>query len=259
MKEAHDFRSEAVQVSKQILAAKRIRLDEPDLTKAQMSVCVPAAGDPQALRRTVIVRLLLLLVLGFSGLIAGAVIAKFVVKLDDAGSKQISPMLIVAVCCTICGIASMCSAVWVQKQTVRRYLERVGAIRPTLSPAELIFVSIEDAQSYQKPKLVPEDVAALHLDSERRMISAEGFSHRYVVCAQDVLAAKLANTRGSQGVRLDIAIGGTDTVLSLVIEYSSLKMNLKRTLLPASRTRLASVFEKTMGITVERAGRGFAF
>lgn len=259
MNDVHDFRSEAVEASKQVLAAKRIRLDEPDLTKAQTSVCVPAAGDPQALRRTVIVRSMLLLVLGFGGLTAGAVIAKFVVKLDSPGSKQISPMLIVAMCCSICGIASMCSAVWVQKQTVRRYLERIGAIRQTVSPSEMIFVSIEDAHSYQKPKLVPEDVAALHLDAERRMISAEGFSHRYVIRAQDVLAAQLANTRASQGVRLDVAIGDTDTVLSLVMEYSSIKMNLKKQFLPGSRTRLAAVLEQTMGIAIERAGRGFAF
>ena len=240
-----DFRNEATQISLAAIAARGVSPERGDLSTVGISLCVPAPGDAARFRKSMGRRMLLLTILGVGGVAFGG-IAAFAEKhgMTGAHGDQISPLLAVGLAASVGGIALMVSAVAVQRRAILRHLQSNSASRPAFAgPEKPIVVSVENPETFERIKLVTEDVAALYPDASRRLIVMEGFSHRYVIRGDDVVFAYPRSAQSSHGVVIAFRVAGSDRMLSLILVYNSAGMELKRQTIGMSRPKLADILE----------------
>jgi hypothetical protein len=246
-----DFREAAVEVSRRVLAARRVSdVDRADLSKLGASLCISAPGDPAKFRRKLGVRLIVLTVLGFGGALAGWLIMKFSGSGNESVAEPMRPMTWVGVAATLCGMISLLSALGVQRRAIVRHLNQNALLRGAAPARDAIIVSVEDPLTFQNLKLVADDVAEMSIDAARRLAVIEGFSHRYVIRGEDVIDCYSAQGPSESGVEIVYRIG--EVRLSLVLIYNSLFIAFRRKLHLLRRNPIATKLEEGLGIRVRK-------
>jgi hypothetical protein len=79
------------------------------------------------------------------------------------------------------------------------------------------YVGLEDGDTYQKTKLLPEDQGVCLLDCERQRLLIEGCTHRYVIYGKDVSCIEAVSAYSLSGVLLDFTVGGGDLKVMLSV------------------------------------------
>jgi hypothetical protein len=211
-----DFRAAAAVESERLLTDLQRdtsnRLADP--IEAGISYCLPVLGLGRDAMKRFALASVLALVCGLGGLIVGALIGA---KPEILGGGRDDWWIIaIAVAFSVTGIASLLSSSVVQRWLVRRSVRaRIGEVRRFDGPAP-INVGIEDSRTYSKMKVVPEDLAVIVLHPENRCLQIEGVCYRYLVYADDVVAADQLTIPQGQACRLHYAVGEEVVSLALV-------------------------------------------
>jgi hypothetical protein len=214
-----DFRDAAVAASDGILSQWRqdsgASGDAADPVESGFSYCVKADADGRSVMRQLKRKTLAALILAF-GLIIFAI---FPSRADSLAKKRGTPynetaLVTLGACGVLGGMTALFYGVTVHSRLVRRVardrisVEREGASRPTI-------ITIEDGQTFEKPKAVPEDIGAVILHPASRCIQIEGVTHRYMIHADDVLEADCRKTPTSRALVIEYAIGATSLRVAL--------------------------------------------
>lgn len=203
-------------------------------------------GDAQALRNFGYM-VLMRLILGFVGLVGGALLA-LLDQRTNQGNDEISTWLILGACCSISGILILSSNGFFQRRFVRRHLAmRYDDLASRATYGSPICIGIENAETFSKMKFVPEDLGYLALDPARQMVIIEGVLYRYVVCSADVQRVEQVTGGASSATAIDYAVG--DTVLKIALQYDSLWHEFKRQTIGAKDPLVARIRE-TLGIEI---------
>lgn len=234
-----DFRQPAAEESARIVAANGGTIP------SDCSLCLRTPdGDAGALRRfgySVVVRL----VLGIVGLASGAIIAAVSERGKEA-SDEVSLLLILAGCCSVGGILILLSNVSSQRRFVRRQLAmRYDDLVSRAAYGKPLCVGVENADTFSKMKIVPEELGFLVLDPARCMLTVEGILHRYIVFGKDVLDVKQVRGAKSSATVVEYAIG--ETSLKIAIQYDSIWHEFKRQTIGAKDPLIARIRE-TLGL-----------
>jgi hypothetical protein len=70
-------------------------------------------------------------------------------------------------------------------------------------------VGVEPAETYHRVKLLADEVGVLRHDVAGRRLLIDGLSHRYLICAPDVVKMELGSVKLGSGVRLDVRVGSS--------------------------------------------------
>jgi hypothetical protein len=186
-----DFRDDAVAASEALLAQRGGHAADP--LDAHVSFCLRAAGEGDEVLRRAKRRLLLAGVLGFSGIVAGGLIA-FWLKLHGVSSEAEEwRMLGVAAACSVGGFALLFTQISLLRRLVRRRVrERLDAMGAQTEQLRPIPVTIGSWSSGVAFKIMPEDAGLLILQPEQRSVRIEGMTHRYFIRAADCSSVTLS-------------------------------------------------------------------
>jgi hypothetical protein len=209
-----DFREPAVKASEALLDQLQATspAHPPEALDAGISVCMPAPGDDARVRVTLKRFALVTSLFMFGGIVAGGVVAGF--ASDAQPSTRIVRLAYAA------GIAGIGVLAWIgfavgEPLILKRYLmPRIGGPEAwrALSP---FFVRIEEAATYNRFKMMAEDLGILIPIAERRCVQIEGLSHRYLIQATDVIELRRITGTKSDVVVLSYRIG--PEILSLAV------------------------------------------
>jgi hypothetical protein len=247
-----DFRRAAVQASVDFLPNCGVAADDVDLTRCGASLCLAAGGDPQWFRRHCRRLMLSVLVFGVGTIVAGFAVATVVSPRLDGRWRFAAVGAGAAL--VVGGNAVMVSAKRVESGALVQYRRSTRAAKPTFAPAFApIVVTVEDPGTVQKIKTVTEDVAELFVDASRRVVVIEGFSHRYVIWAADVVAARIRRTASVDFVVVTFRVGHGEQLLEMAIAYGTAGILLQRMLGLLRRPPLADLLQREAGITVQGA------
>lgn len=180
------------------------------------SLCLPKEGGQERLRKTMRVASSLF-VMAFVMMIGGAVLLQL--EPDQSWTAM-----------NVCGILSGMGGFGVLFYVVG-YIRR--SARKVLGPAfqsmlkqgssRPEYVGIEDARTFSKFKLVPDDTAYLVIDQESRRLLIEGVLNTYSIRAEDVVELVQVRNQDNpgKGVRLTFLVG--DLPFSMVLCHDSFK------------------------------------
>jgi len=213
-----DFRDEAVTASEASLAQcgwHRQAPAEGDLVESGLSYCVKAEGDGQGALRRLRRRMLVAFLLGFV-LLGMAIVAIGVnSRAEKTGAPHSEAVMLVLAGSGVVGFLTLLFyAVTAHRRVARRLVlnrilvERGGASEP-------VFVCIEDGQTFQKPKLLPEDIGAVILHPASRCVQIEGVTHRYMIYAEDVLKMDCVKAPAYQALTIEYTIDPTNLQIAL--------------------------------------------
>jgi hypothetical protein len=236
-----DFREAAVEESLRLLEANPGC--HPD--ELPLSLVLPADVGGVAVLRHIARLTLVRLILALSGLAAGALLAAVQGKL--AGLVHVSQGLILTLAglCSIGGIVLLSSSVFLVRRTVRRALGtryeavvRLSTLRPPLC------VGVEDARTFTKMKLAPEDFAYVGFDAAQRRLILEGLLFRYMIRAADVLTVGQAQGSTTTGTQIVFRVGRV--VVGVTLQFDSVWHELKRQLFFTRQDALLAPIWKTL-------------
>jgi len=217
-----DFRARAA------AASEILRRNFPSV-----SCCLVRQPDLSRLRRTIKAFAGACLVVGLSGLATGAIII-LAPKGGIAADKSSVPAI--AAGCTIAGMLAMFLPTFIERWIVRRYLLQ-NEEGPTSGPDHKgIHVALENAHTYQKVKILAEDVGLIYIHPEASYVRISGLSYDYIIQSKDVAGFSLHPN--GKSVLLSYLVGKER--LDLVIVPRSLLAELRRQTLGSSQ----SLFEK---------------
>jgi len=211
-----DFRDEAVAASLAALAQRHLPSDADDLTSLGLSICLRARGDAQRFKSGVRVRLKVTLIT--------AVVSFAIAKLASAGIRahgrfNVAVDWIGGIFVSLAFIF-LIVAVAVYQRDVRRYLRTIGAARFPFKPT-VLRRAVEISNPLTADRIgVPDDIVNVAVDAERKLLLMEGYSHRYVVRAEDVHAFYTSRPRSRRRLTLTYRIAGTTTALKLAFPYT---------------------------------------
>jgi hypothetical protein len=106
------------------------------------------------------------------------------------------------------------------------------------------WVSVEEAVSFHKFKLVPEDAAFVAFDPPARTVIVEGIRHRYWIRGDDVLS--VGQLPGGASTATAIAFQVGDAQLAIALQSNSLWHELKKQTLGAKRDPLLLQIQETL-------------
>lgn len=246
-----DFRDVAVAESRRLLAViERERGQRfPDPMLAGISCCVPASGDASGVRRRMKWTAIVGLVLGFAGLLSGAVIAGLARK----NSPDEWVWLTLGCMGTLTGFAFMFGGIFLSRRLIGSHIAARLAADSQPPMERPIRVEVEESATRDKLKSVPEDAGYLEIHEDARCVLIEGLSHRYLIASEDLVllvgeGSKHQRERVILAYRIgDVTLEMTLTPQDLTAEFrrqlyggnSGLHRKLKACLDPASRTTAA--------------------
>ena len=241
---AADFRAAATSAS--LVALSRAR---PASDAVELSLCLPAAGEPDRFRRQLGRATLTLAVVGFGawgmGLAGG-------IALAVVGHFEIG--IAVAFAGFFLGSIVMASAKPLQDRMLNNQAQRRPDAVPALDHGETsVTINVEDPATASKMKIVTDDVGDLYLDGDRRRVVIEGFSHRYLIWGRDVVDARLRRTRLSDFVVITCRVAGGPASLAVALNYytnETIKLRQQKQL---PRPPLVDWLEAALGVTVPDA------
>jgi hypothetical protein len=228
-----DFRQPAAYESERIIAENRSDLP------TDCSLCLPTGEDEAVLRghgTWVLVRF----IVGMLGIVGGGAAAAFLERHDQP------PVAIgLGLGASMGGIALLLSNNFFMGRFARRHLgQRYDELLALPRDGGVKLISIEDAHSFSKFKLVPEDIGFLILDIEARTLTVEGVVYRYVVHGEDVLDVKQHRGGNSTATTVTYAIGRAE--LSIALQQTSLRHEFKKQTIGAKRDPLLRAIESTL-------------
>ena len=214
----NDFRDEAVVTSLAAISSRGQSIGS-DLAAIGISVCVPAPANPAAFRRVLAALELIVAALAVGGLAAGIVAVPVLGVRGIISSQKIEGIplyLWIAAASVAVGAAVTLGAVLIRNFVFLRWLRAQAPLRPSmpLNPPAGV-VSVENPATASTLKVIGEDVAAMFTDPVRRLVVFEGFSHRYVIRAEDIVGYYPKRFISVPSVVIAFRVGGTDHVLRL--------------------------------------------
>ncbi|MCA9122527.1 MAG: hypothetical protein H6822_03300 [Planctomycetaceae bacterium] len=234
-----DFRDEAAAISLKLVADS---FGRPSAELGQ-SLCLPVE-NPSDLRG-VKWSLLFRLVFGIGGIAAGGILAMVFEKFPAGFQRYETPALVLAGIFSIGGICLLISSAGAARSFSRRRLgERYEAVWALGSPIKPLGVSVEDADTFSKMKLVPEDLAWIGFDLSRRMLLIEGLRYRYLIHSADVINIEQVAGPTATGVAITYFVGSAS--LRIALQYDSVKHELRRQTIGAKHDPLLKPITDTL-------------
>lgn len=240
-----DFRDHAAQASRTIVAASARR----DPLLAGSSLCLQVFDEGGQARRYssgCLPRFLICLFL----LIAGIVVSLMSIRSGQPPAMDfLIPGIALASGSVLLGLLIMA----MEPGRRRRALfdpSRPG--KPLFDPAmfkKTYPVGIEDMATYNKLKLIGDDIGIMVLDAEHGRALIEGDAYRYVIRGEDVTGIKVMPSHGSLAAGLEFRIGKQVLKITLtdVSLAAAISANDKRT----GGQRMRELLEETFGWSEE--------
>jgi hypothetical protein len=211
------------------------------------SLVLPADASGPAWLRHVGRMTLLRLVLGIAGLILGAALAAVSSTAERSTGLPSAAFIAVAAPCSLGGMGILLANVFLVRRAVRRGIgqrfatvERQSTLRPPLC------VGVEDAHTFTKMKIVPEDLAWIAFDSASRRLILEGLIFRYIVQAADVIRVGQVAGTTATGIQIVFRVG--TAAIGITLQYDSVWHEFKKQTVGAGRDPLLLPIRETLGM-----------
>jgi len=235
---AVDFREGAVRESMRLVEANRGLIPE------DRSLCLPATdSDPDALRRYGL-GVLTLFVVGLACIIGGGLLTLVAARLIRE-NRELAWLAAITIVVPAAGFVLLLSQGLYQRRFTRR---QIGARYESLVAAgggsKPICVSLEEAISFHRFKIAPEDVAFVAFDPPGRRVVIEGVRHRYWIHSDDVLSVGQLPGGGSTATAIAYSIG--DAQLAIALQRTSIWHEVKKQTMGAKRDPLLRVIQDTL-------------
>jgi hypothetical protein len=247
-----DFRDAAATVSVRLLQQHRLSSDSVDLATIDVSLCLPAPGDPVAKRKHLSILFLVSLAIPFALLCVGALF--LYLGSNPPANLPVDHNVLSTIGFVIGGLgfAGILSALSIQGAIVRKKLREANNLDVSFDPTDILRnIGIENPATRTTIKLVIEDRANLFCDSSRKLIVIEGIFYRYVIHAQDVINCAVERTRAYPFLILEYFVADTETTLALAISYVTVPVEFKRkATFSLTKHPLVAVVERTFGFTL---------
>ncbi len=198
-----DFRTQAAEFTQRAMEQASC----PHLADLEMSGCLPVPGGRrwQAVFEFPMIILSTLLLLGTFAILPLGVIGIL------PGEYVPRLLLIGLLIATLQG--------WVSSRITRFYINgREGSFRREFPQLKSRPVGLEDAETYLKTKILPEDEGVCLLDPEKRRILVDGCVFRHVIWARDVLRVEPVSGYAISGANITCKLGGQE--LAFVLKSS---------------------------------------
>jgi hypothetical protein len=228
-----DFREAAVEESLRLIEAAPGR--DPD--ELGRSLVLPADANGFARLRWIGRMMLVRLVLGIAGIVAGGVLAATEAKLRATLGLAEWHVLTVAGFCSLGGIGLLLTSVFFVRRSVRRGIgERYAEARnhSTLRPP--LCVGVEDCRTFTTLKIAPEDLAYVAFDASRRRLILEGLLFRYVIQAADIVSVQQATGAATTGTQVVFRVGRA--VVGITLQFDSIWHEFRKQTIGAGRDPL---------------------
>jgi MFS family permease len=194
--------------------------------------------------RGLAVGVLAILIGGVGGLVLGAVLGLTSAKSLEKGEAPWR--LVVALGGTFGGIGLLLSnGLFQRRYTRRRIGQRYEELATLCGGAAPVWVGLEEAVSFHRFKLVPEDVAFVGFDPAARLVVIEGVRHRYRIRGDDVLSVGQLPGGGSSATAIAYQVG--DAQLAIALQSTSVWHELKKQTVGAKRDPLLRRVQETLG------------
>jgi hypothetical protein len=249
---AVDFRDEAARVSAQLLREHHLPVDLIDLASVDVSLCLPAPGDPVAKRKQISRLFLINILIPLVLLAIGGSCLFLATNFPGRLPLNANVFFSLGIGFGVAGVFGMLTLMAVQNAIVRKKLREMDTLAIAFEPTDTLKnVGIENPATRTSIKLLIEDRANLFCDSARRLFIMEGLFYRYVIHAQDVVSCTLERTRAYPFLILQYRVADTDVRLTLAISYVTATAELKRkATLSLTKHPLAAVLERTLGFSI---------
>ena len=244
-----DFRDDAVAASRAAMMSSG-GANAVDLTSTGTSVCVPAPGDAAKFRRVLAAGVSTVILVALGGLAAGIIAIPMLGRAGIIPSRGVRGLPLygwLSGAAVLIGYAAMINAVTVRNALFLRWLRCQAGLRPLMPLARRTgIVSIEDPVTASRIKLVEDDLAAVFPDPTRRLILLEGYSHRYVIRAEDVVEFYPKVFINVPSVVIAFRVGGSEHVLRL--KLSQVVLTFRRGASGRPWSPLPDTLQRTFGI-----------
>ena len=189
---------------------------------ADQSLCIPATDtDPRCLRRFGYASLFRLIV-GLLTMVAAGLLFGY------ASLQGRFDLDLLAFPMFVGGLLLLLSNVFFQRRLVRRQIgSRYDYIASWDSSPGPFCVGIEDASTFHRMKVFPEDYGYLALDPSRALMVIEGIRYRYIIFGKDVSGIRQIAGATNSATAIEYAIGKGR--LRIAVEYVSIWHEMKRT------------------------------
>jgi hypothetical protein len=114
----------------------------------------------------------------------------------------------------------------------------------TSGEAKLFCISIENAETFHRFKVITEDLAYMAFDQVNRGLSIEGVRFRYRIRAEDVVDIKLVQGGGATATAVAVNIGNAR--LNVALQHDSVLYELKRQTVGAKDSSLTKKIRQTL-------------
>jgi hypothetical protein len=224
-----DFRQAAVEASASALRDRGHR-EDADPLQVGVSYCLPAPTNVRMLRTLIKAYVLIGL---FSFLALFAIAGVMIFAGERWFGKDSSLPLAIGLPCGFVGWVMMFALQYgeraLAKRALRKRLPEIWA-DPTQRPR---IVRLENARTYNRPKIIADDFAGLLFHRESQCVQMEGLMHRYLIYAGDVVALHIVRAGFNEAVTVSYRAGGVQLDLTLIAFSWSLYSELSSVLQPA--------------------------
>ncbi len=146
------------------------------------------------------------------------------------------------------GLAISLVSRWVKSLIMKPYLRlRSNSLLSAFKDLPLANVGIENWETRERIKMIPEDEGICVLDAERRRLLIEGCSYRYIVYARDVYSLTPASGYAMSGVRMTCRMAGEKIDVILKVRGHGPIASLVQTFSPQTgATKLSKRITQTL-------------
>jgi hypothetical protein len=221
---AIDFREAAVEDSIRLLADSGGGRTIEDLG---VSLVVPVGPEGVRRLRWIGRMVLLRLVSGIGGLALGALLASAQENLTKQWNVPEALSLSVAATCSLGGICVLLLNPYFMRRAARRALgERYESVQRLSTGRKPLCTGVENAETFKKMKIVPEDLAWIAFDPPGRRLILEGVLFRYVVHAADVLFVGQVAGATTTGIQITFRVGRV--AFAVTLQFDSVWHEFKK-------------------------------
>jgi hypothetical protein len=201
---AIDFREAAVEESIRLLS----QADGRAIQDLGLSLVVPIGPEGLTTLRAVGRGVLVRFVLGISGIAAGAGLAATNEWLTKHWQIPDTATLTVAMFCSVGGIILLLlNPYFVRRATRHAIGERYELVCRLSTGRAPLCSGLEDAHTFTKLKIVPEELVWIAFDPQRKRLILEGVLCRYVIHAADVLYVGQVAGAATSGMQITFRVG----------------------------------------------------